>query len=164
MLFSESIRTHCVQRPWQPSQKCRWWDKDAGLPPNIFFCHSYCHRRGQNSFVKGSSQLSFQGSPDCVFIRQEPLQVQARASTPSARITTARTPPDFSLVQDYPHCLRVETLSVRGWRRCAHPTHHSETVLTWGPLRADAPDNLQDNTSVGNSIKNHQSESRNGKQ
>ena len=75
VLFSESIRTHCVQRPWQPSQKCRWWDKDAGPPPNVFFCRGYCHRRRQDSFVKGSSQLSFQGSPDCVFIRQEPLQV-----------------------------------------------------------------------------------------
>ena len=106
-------------RPWQPSQKCRWWDKDAGPPPNIFFCHGYCHRCRQDSFVKGSSQLSFQGSPDCVFIRQEPLQVQARASAPSAHITTAWTPPDVFLVQDYPHCLRVETL--RTTQEGVHP-------------------------------------------
>ena len=119
VLFSESIRTHCVQRPWQPSQKCRWWDKDAGPPPNIFFCHGYCHRCRQDSFVKGSSQLSFQGSPDCVFIRQGPLQVRARASIPSAHITTAWTPPDFFLVQDYPHCLRVETL--RTTQEGVHP-------------------------------------------
>ena len=36
--------------------------------------------------------------------------------------------------------------------------------MTWGPLRADAPDVLQENTSMGNSIKKHQSESGNGKQ
>lgn len=82
---------HCVQWPWQPAQAYRWQDKNASPLQNVFLCHSHCHRLSWDSFFKGFSQISFQESPDCVFI-------QCHADT------TAGARNSFTVISSYYYC------------------------------------------------------------
>lgn len=91
VLFSKSIRMHCVEEPWQQAQKCRWQDKDAGAPRTFSYATAIVTNGGRTHLSRASLGFLFK-SPQIVSL------------SGTAAETTAGARNSFTSISSRYHC------------------------------------------------------------